>query len=225
MVIGVSILAYGKEHIEECIKLLNQLNGYELHFYVTTDNPILFQNYSNITTIHTTEPFNYNLKRLGFKLALNECDCVIMLDTDVYIKSGIDFSILDELGDGMYLRWQSVCNDDTKLSSKIEYEYISKIKEITKLPQLFFIDESTLIFKIKDAETRAKLLEYWDMLYEETKSVQPTYRYIGAVEGVMIWASVMKSGGNVKQDGIDSFLSNIIHYKKYGQIDNIKRIV
>lgn len=225
MVIGVSILAYGEEHIEECIKLLNQLDGYGLNFYITTDNPIPFQSYSNLTTIHTTEPFNYNLKRLGFKSALESSDCVIMLDTDVYIKPGIDFSILNDLEDGMYLRWQSVCSKDTKLSSEIEYEYIDKIREITGLPQLFFIDESTLIFKIKDSETRVKLLEYWDILYEETKSVQPTYRYIGAVEGVMIWASVMKSGSSVNQGGIDSFLSNIIHYKKYGQINNIKYMV
>jgi len=225
MSIGISILAYGNEHIEECIKLLNQLDGYGLKFYITTDNPSSFPQLDNIVIVHTAEPFNYNLKRLGFRKALEDSDCVIMLDTDVYIKSGIDFSGLNDIKDGMYLRWQQICSKDTKLSSEIEYEYIDKVKEISGLPQLFFIDESTLVFKISESEIRTKLIEYWDMLYTETESIQPTYRYSGAVEGIMIYASVLKSGNSVKQGYITPFFSNIIHYKKYGELNHKKDII
>lgn len=219
MVIGVCILAYGEEHIKECLKLLGQLKPYKLNFYITTNNPSAFQIH-NVTTIHTTEPFNYNLKRLGFKSALENSDCVIMLDTDIYIKSGIDFSILENIEDGMYLRWQRVVSEDTKLSSEIEYLYIDKIKEVSNLNELFFIDESTLIFKISDNLTKLKIIECWGNLYNETKSIQPEYRYKGAVEGLIIYASVLSSDISVKYGMIEPIFQNIVHYKKYGKIDN-----
>jgi hypothetical protein len=223
--IGVSILAYGEEYVNECNNLLKQLSIYpNLQFYITTNLPELILKINNLTTIKTNEPFNYNLKRLGFETALLENDCVVQLDTDIYIKGSLDFKMLYNIEDGMYLRWKQVMNNNLKLSSEIEYQYIDKLKSLTNLSELFFIDESTLIFKITDKSKKESLVKWWNDLYFKTKDVQPRYRNEGAVEGLLIYSGCVLS--NIKVfDGLSPIIDNILHYLKYGKINLNKNII
>lgn len=218
MNIGVAILAYGNEHINEANMLLDNFMkcSQNIHFYVGTDQPNLIRQHERINLIKITEEFNYNLKKIPLQHALMEHNCVILTDSDVYVKNDIDFSFLNEIEDGLYFNWYSVVNENMTLSSEIEYEYITKLKESID-DDLFFINESTLLFKIDDQNKKISLLENWDNLYNETRHLQPTYRNVGAVEGVIIYKSCLNS--NLKpchmsvDKKIETFFNNFLHYR------------
>jgi hypothetical protein len=211
MSIGISILAYGDEHIKECLVLISSLKEYDLQFYIVTDKPNLFNDIPNTKIIPTNEPFNYNLKRYGLKQALENNDCVVMMDTDMYIKKGVDFTSLENINDGLYIRWRNVVNKKTTLSSEVEYDYIDKIKEISNIQELFFIDESTLVFKTKNKDIKKNIIQYWNQFYNDTLEIQPKYRNNGAVEGLLIYVSCLLSGLNVFEN--KEMFQQMIHYR------------
>jgi len=85
-------LAYGEEYIKEfniVAESLIKLNN-EFKIFVVTDQPDWIIN-GVYKIIKVEEEFNFNLKRIVIEEALKENDTILFLDTDIFIRNGIDF--------------------------------------------------------------------------------------------------------------------------------------
>lgn len=222
MNVGVAILAYGEEHIIEANSLIDDFlnKSNEVTLYIGTDSPESIIKNDKVKTFLIKDTFNYNLKRIPFEYALINHDYVILSDSDIHILNNLDFAFLKNLEDGMYVNWSSVINSSVILKSEIEEVYIEVIRNNVEPGQkLYFINESTLLFKITDINKKIKLLESWDAYYNRTRHSQPTYDKVGAVEGVLINAACTKSdlpmyNMNINKD-VEIFFKNFLHYKRY----------
>jgi hypothetical protein len=230
MNVGVAILAYGEEHITETNSLIDDFltKSNEVTLYIATDSPDLITKHDKVKTFLIKEEFNYNLKRIAFEYALMHHDYVILSDSDIHIINNIDFSFLDVIEDGMYVNWASVINKFVVLKSEQEEEYINVIRNnVEQHQKLYFINESTVLFKITDINQKIDLLESWNYYYDRTKHSQPTYDKVGAVEGVLIHAACVKSGlkmHNIDNDRrLDIFFKNFLHYKRYHNTPKVNK--
>ena len=223
MSIGISILAYDDQHIKECMIIVFLMKDHDVKFYITTNKPDLITKGNNIIIIETNEPFNYNLKRLGLRRALEENELAIMMDTDMFIKTGFNLLDFHGLEEGIYVRWKGLVTNKTKLSSDIEYDYIERVREKSGIRDLYFIDESTIIFKIIDQNKKKKIVDYWDDFYTETESLQPIYRNKGAVEGIIIYACASLLELNLYED--KQKFQFLIHYNKHESIDVKRKLI
>jgi len=89
---GICFLAYGEEYIKEfniVAESLIKLNN-EFKIFVVTDQPDWIIN-GVYKIIKVEEEFNFNLKRIVIEEALKENDTILFLDTDIFIRNGIDF--------------------------------------------------------------------------------------------------------------------------------------
>ena len=147
-----SFLAYGEEHIKEfniVAKSILKLNtNYKI--IVGTDSP------SDIvegvyTVIKINEPFNYNLKRIVIEHSLKEFNTILFLDTDIFIRYGINFSILDNLEDGMYAAEIVELDKLRDVYGSLEYmrEYLDELGKTYK-DELFLINEGIFILNLSE---------------------------------------------------------------------------
>jgi hypothetical protein len=195
------LLAYSEEHINEfniVAKSLLQTNP-EYKIIVGTDSP------EQITEgvykiIKIEEPFNYNLKRVVIEEALKEFNTLMFLDTDIFIRNGIDFSILDKVGTGMHVA--EIVNLDKlrDVYGSLDYmkDYLIELSLI-HLDDLYLVHEGYFILKVEDKEQRESFIKHWKNIDIQTRPYQRlAYDLPGAMEGIIIWIALQKAKINVK---------------------------
>ena len=212
-------LAYGDEHINEfniVAKSLLKLNS-EYRIVVGTDCPDkLLEGIYKVVKID--EPFNYNLKRIVIEEALKEFNMLLFLDTDIFIRTGIDFSILDKISDGLYVA--EVVNLDKlrDVYGSLDYmkEYLDKLRLIY-LEELFLVHEGYFVLKLKNKEQKENFIKYWKEIDNQTRPYQKlAYDLPGAMEGIIMWIAAQKSGIRVRLPGpkVRRVFERISHFGK-----------
>jgi len=212
-----SFLAYGEEHIKEfniVAKSILKLNP-DYKIIVGTDSPIdIIDGTYNIIEIN--EPFNYNLKRIVIEHSLKEFNTILFLDTDIFIRYGINFSILDNLEDGMYaaeiVGLAKLCD----AGGSLEYmrEYLDELGKIYK-DELFLINEGIFILNLSDINQKKYFIKYWKEIDIQTRPYHKlAYDLPGAMEGLIMWIAVQKS--NIKltlmEGEIEKLFNLISHF-------------
>lgn len=194
-------LAYGEEHINEfniVAKSLLKINP-EYKVVVGTDSPdkIIQAIYK---VIKIEEPFNYNLKRVVIEEALKEFDTLMFLDTDIFIRNGVDFSILNEIKAGMYVA--EIVNLDKlrDVYGSLDYmkDYLSQLSLI-HLDDLYLVHEGYFVLKLQDSEKKENFIKYWRDIDNQTRPYQKlAYDLPGAMEGIIIWIAVQQANINIE---------------------------
>ena len=194
-----SFLAYGEEHIKEfniVAKSILELNS-NFKIIVGTDSPSdIIEGVYRIIKIN--EPFNYNLKRIVIEHSLKEFNTILFLDTDIFIRYGINFSILDNLEDGMYAAEIVGLDKLRDVYGSLEYmrEYLDELSKIY-IDELFLIHEGIFVLNLSDVEQKKDFIKYWKEIDIQTRPYHKlAYDLPGAMEGLIMWIAVQKS--NIK---------------------------
>lgn len=208
-----SFLAYGEEHIKEfniVAKSILKLNP-DYKIIVGTDSPIdIIDGTYNIIEIN--EPFNYNLKRIVIEHSLKEFNTILFLDTDIFIRYGINFSILDNLEDGMYaaeiVGLAKLCD----AGGSLEYmrEYLDELGKTYK-DELFLINEGIFILNLSDIKQKKDFIKYWKEIDIQTRPYHKVaYDLPGAMEGLIMWIAVQKS--NIKLTLMEGEIEKLFNF-------------
>ncbi len=212
-------LAYGDEHINEfniVAKSLLNLNS-EYKIIVGTDCPDrLIEGIYKVVKIE--EPFNYNLKRVVIEKALKEFDMLMFLDTDIFLRTGIDFSILDKVSDGMYVAEVVTLDKLKDVYGSLDYmkEYLDELRSIYS-EELFLVHEGYFVLKLKSKEQKENFINYWEKVDTQTRPYQRlAYDLPGAMEGIIIWIAAQKSSIRVRLPGakVRRVFERISHFGK-----------
>lgn len=200
--IGVCLLAYGDEHIKECLFFINNMKFYkEIVFFIGTNSVDDFKDIPNVKVTKIDEPFNYNLKRKSVEVALKECDIIVIMDTDIieHILYHGDtttnksiFNTLNDIEDGMYSDYINF------FDLNLEHHYQKKVYDLSGFYDgLLHVLEHIIILKITDEKIKERFIENWEHFYNETLEVQPfslVSKQKGAMEGLLIHGCVHKAG-------------------------------
>lgn len=214
---GICFLAYGEEHIEEfniVAESLLELNK-DFKIFVGTDKPdsIPINVYK---IIEIKEEFNFNLKRIIIEEALKEFDTIIFLDTDIFIRNGIDFSVVKNLQDNTIYADEIVSMDKLKdVYGSLDYmkEYLDILIPMIDTP-LFLIHEGLFILKTTD-DTKDNFLRIWKEIDLQTRPYQKmAYGVLGAMEGLIIYISLIKANITIElaKGDIRNLYSHIAHF-------------
>ena len=146
---ALCFLAYGDEHIDEFNDVSKKiLSTHPLsNIFVLTDDKSKIHNQS-INIFETQEEFNFNLKRCVISEAFKTYDTIIMLDTDVDIKS---FQYISDIQlDGMYVKWidPKLTHKGTRLDMRNNQYGIELSKLNTHKTPIQFIPEFCIYLKI-----------------------------------------------------------------------------
>ena len=212
-------LAYGEEHINEfniVAKSILKLNT-DFKIIVGTDSPTDIIN-GVYDIIQINEGFNYNLKRLVIEHAFKEFDTILFLDTDIFIKTGVDFSVLDKLNDGMYAA--EIVGLDTLRDVYGSLEYMREyLDELTRIypKEFFLIHEGIFVLELKNNKQKEDFIKYWKEIDIQTRPYHKlAYDLPGAMEGIIIWIAIQKA--NIKltlmEGKIEKLFRSIRHYGK-----------
>lgn len=212
-------LAYGEEHINEfniVAKSLLKLNS-EYKIIVGTDCPERLTE-GIYKTVKIKESFNYNLKRVVIEEALKEFDMLMFLDTDIFLRTGIDFSILNKISDGMYVAEVVDLDKLRDIYGSLDYmkEYLDKLRSIYS-EELFLIHEGYFVLKLKNKEQKENFVSYWKKIDTQTRPYQRlAYDLPGAMEGIIMWIAAQKSGIRVRLPGtkVRRVFERISHFGK-----------
>jgi hypothetical protein len=213
----ISFLAYGDEHINEFNIVANsllQLDS-EIKILVVTDSAEKIT--GNIfKIIEIDEPFNYNLKRIVIEESFKEFDTVLFLDTDVFIRNGIDFTSLNNLSDGMYVTEIVGLKRLRDVYGSLEYmkDYLNELKTIYD-EELFLVHEGLFVIKISDSEQKNTFIKHWKDIDEQTRPHHKlAYDLPGAMEGLIIWIALQKSNIKVEfaEDELKKTTDLIYHF-------------
>lgn len=225
--IAFCFLAVGNEHINEFNYISNKLSKFGEIFVCTDDESKINKNFN---IIKNNDAFNYNLKRKSIDNALKTHDTIIAMDTDYYlINDNLNFSSIDQLSDGMYVVWidNSVFfMKDIITIENTKSEYVKKLIELNDTNKdLFFIDECIFLLKISDKEKKNNFINNWNKIFLETEHIQPNNKNNGAMEGLIIYLSCLKSGIDVyetkKFELLQKQLNNFYHYSKENNKESI----
>lgn len=212
-------LAYGEEHIKEFNIVANSLLELNPNFkiIVGTDSPSdIIEGVYNVIQIN--EPFNYNLKRMVIEYSLKEFNTLLFLDTDVFVRYGVNFSILDNLEDGMYAAEIVGLDELRDVYGSLEYmkEYLDELSKIYT-DELFLVHEGLFVLRLSDDKQKEDFIRYWKEIDIQTRSYHKlAYDLPGAMEGLIIWIAIQKSNTKIKlADGEILKLFNFIsHFGK-----------
>ena len=161
MMFCFSFLAYGEEHIKEfniVAKSILKLNS-NYKIIVGTDSPSdIIEGVYGVIKIN--EPFNYNLKRIVIEHSLKEFNTILFLDTDIFIRYGVNFSILDNLVDGMYAAEIVGLDELRDVYGSLDYmkEYLDELSKIYT-DQLFLIHEGLFILNLSDTKQKEDFIK------------------------------------------------------------------
>lgn len=185
--IAIALLAYGDEHINECLNLLFSLNtklNYNFEYYVATDKPQKFNLYK-VNCIFIDEEFNYNLKNVPINESLKYHDIVIFMDVDTEVIGNVEFEKLFNIEDGLH------ATTDDNFKNK-ETTYYSVLKNHTNGHEPICVFEHFFILKIQNQQSKINFIDIWNKLNEETKPFQIESKgCIGAEEGLIIGTSCL----------------------------------
>ena len=207
-------LAYGDEHIDEfniVAKSLLKLNPeYKIIVGTDSEDKIIDGVYK---IIKMDEPFNYNLKRIVIKEAFVDFNTLIFLDTDIFIRNGIDFSVLDNLEPCIYADEIVDMEQLKDVYGSLEYmkEYLDTLRSIYS-DDLYLIHEGLFVLNIDDINVKNEFIENWKTIDTQTRVHQKlAYNLPGAMEGLIIWIALKKSNIHIKlADGVLRKMFNLI---------------
>ena len=196
---ALCFLAYGDEHIKEFNKVCNNiLVSHPLsNIFVLTNDKSKIDNHS-INIFEKQEDFNFNLKRYIIAEAFETYDTIIMLDTDIDIKSFEQMN-LSINSDGMYVNWiSSKLIHKGKLLNIGNDEYCNALRKLNNYAYpIQFIPEFCVFFKISEIKTRKEFIERWDYIHNSINEFEPTDRHLnlnGAVEGCIMHSACIDIG-------------------------------
>jgi len=212
---GIALLAYGEQHISEfhtTAKRIRELDK-SVPIWVGTDSPDSIDTKLNCITIPINEEFNYNLKRIPIAEALKNVDTVWYCDTDIYIRNGIDFSIMDgRLSVGIYPRWiwhESELVDKDNSNEFIK-DYLETVRPMINKSLHLILEEN---FIIRNGEGINEFLNNWERIDSETRNVQhKQYELNGASEGLIIWVSAQLANVPVWGKPWLPFWDSVVHF-------------
>jgi len=219
---GICFLAHGEEHIEEfniVAESLLEINK-EFKIFVGTDNPYDITD-GVYKIIKIEDEFNFNLKRIVIEEALKEVNTILFLDTDIFIRNGIDFSVIDNLNNNTIYADEVVDMDKLKdVYGSLDYmkEYLDILTPMIETP-LFLIHEGLFILKTTN-ETKDLFLKNWEEIDLQTRPYQKlAYGLLGAMEGLIIYISLIKSDISIElaKDDIRNLYSKIAHFGSRGR--------
>ena len=212
----ICFLAYGEEHINEfniVAKSLLEIDK-DLKIIVGTDSPKkIVENVYEIVSIN--EEFNYNLKRIVIEKAFKNFSTVLFLDTDIFVRSKPDFSILNDLEDGIYVSEIVDLNRlrDTKGSLEYMRDYLSELNK-NYSNNLFLINEGKFILKLTNNQKEI-FINHWREIDLMTRPYHKSaYGLPGAMEGLIIFIAVKKSQIEIKypEDELNDLYNLIDHF-------------
>jgi hypothetical protein len=220
---GIALLAYGKQHIDEfniTAKRIREIDKL-VPIWVGTDSPDSIDSELNCITIPINEEFNYNLKRIPITEALKNVDTVWYCDTDIYIRNGIDFSIMDgRLSTGIYPRWIKPESELADITGSFEYiqNYLESLHSIINQSLHLILEEN---FIIRKGDGVDEFLSNWKRIDEQTREVQhQQYELNGASEGLIIWVSAQLANFPICNKPYLDFWNDVIHFGREWQKAN-----
>ena len=222
MSVGVCSIAFGKEHIEECKKLIPKVNS---DFYVLTDDDtFMIEN----TIVDKTE-FNFNKKRIPILEAFKKHDTVICFDTDIDLKTNIDHNQFENIEDGLYVKWfgglqfirgnrisiNQILKSSTPFDDLNQYGFALTECGATE-SNVGFFDEYVFVLKIRDENKRKEFISNWESINNKTLNRQPKDRHgknlNGAVESLIISLACNLTGISLYFTELQPFFNAIVHY-------------
>lgn len=222
MSVGVCSIAFGKEHVDECEKLIKKVNS---DFYVLTDD----ENFKINNVILDSSEFNFNKKRIPILEAFKKHDTVICFDTDIDLKTNIDHDLFENIEDGLYVKWlgslqfirghKISINQILKSSTPFDdlNRYGVALTECgANESNICFFDEYVFILKIRDENKRKEFITNWESINNRTIDRQPKDRHgknlNGAVESLIISLACNLTGISLYSTELQPFFNAIVHY-------------
>ena len=223
---AICFLAYGEEHINEFNIVAQSLLDLHqsLKIYVGTNTPELIKP-CIYKTITLGDEFNYNLKREILEYALRDFNTVMLLDTDVFIKGGIDFSAVKDLPDKNILFYDELVDLEELKDVYGSLEYMKDYLDILELvhnDDLKLVHEGLFTVKLIDQEVKVKFLETWRRLDLVTRPYQKkAYDQPGAMEGILLYISLIRAGIQIEDATsileLKKLYSHIAHFGSRGR--------
>lgn len=222
---GICLLAFGKEHVNECNHLIKSLFEIDkdLDIFVYT-NDFDYDIRGNVRRVLTTTEFNYNLKVEAVNFGLLYYDTVLFIDTDTHINKSIKFSLLDNIKqDGFYTTkepYTVFTHDDEVVSvhSLINNtDYGKEIVKLSGLSNLSFLDEQKFVIRIEDEEKRYEFCQTWKKLFKNTKETHIENKHTGSpgiYEGLIMSTTCKLQNLPIVSDNVNtkSLFNNMSHY-------------
>jgi hypothetical protein len=134
------------------------------------------------------------------------------LDTDIFIRYGIDFSILDNLVDGMYAAEIVGLDKLRDVYGSLDYmkEYLDELSKIYA-DQLFLIHEGLFTLNLSDTKQKEDFIKYWEEIDVQTRPYHKlAYDLPGAMEGLIMWIAVQKS--NIKLTLMEGEIEKLFNF-------------
>lgn len=212
-------LAYGEEHINEFNAVVKTLWKVDSNYkvVVATDSPSdIVEGVFKI--VELKEEFNYNLKRVALAGALEESNTVVFLDTDTFLRTGIDFSELSNLEDGMYAAEVVDLDSLRDVYGSLDYmkEYLEELSKAYS-GELFLVHEGYFVLKVKDDEQKKNFIQYWENIDKQTRPYQRlAYDLPGAMEGIIMWIALQKAkiSINLTEEKVARVFDRLSHFGK-----------
>lgn len=213
---GIALLGYGNIHITECNILIETINKIDpnIRIYIGTDNANMISgDVYSIIEIKEQE-FNYNLKKYVVQAVLKNERVVMFLDSDIDIKTDINFSVINNIeNDSLYIINEVYDSHPNNL-------YINTMRT-KSINELGVIREHCFIVS-KGWKTNM-FFRYWNELDIESRDIQhSTLDGRGDGEGALMWLSAEKSEINKKKNDslTKKLFDSIIHHREdIAQID------
>ncbi len=211
---ALCFLAYGDEHIQEFNNLCYNLLRLDdtLNIFVLTDDKSKIDNLP-VTVLETREEFNFNLKRYVIEEAFKHYETVILLDTDIDVKS---FQFMSKINaDGMYVKWvdPKLTHKGIRLDTK-NNDYLIELNKLNKhIIPIQFIPEYCVVIKISDIQKRVNFIKQWSNIHKLVKQFEPTDRHYnlrGAIEGCIMYLSCLNVNIPIISDEV--LFDSITHY-------------
>lgn len=222
MSVGVCAIAFGKEHVDECKKLISKIDS---DFYVLTDDDTFVRD--NVTIDNTT--FNFNKKRIPISESFNKHNTSICFDTDIDLKTNINDFDFENIEDGLHVKWSGslqfirgqkisvnqILKGSTSFDDLNQYGK-SLIECGANESNICFFDEYVFVLKIRNEDKRKEFISNWESINNHTINHQPKDRHgknlNGAVESLIISLACNLTGINVYFNELRPFFNAIVHY-------------
>ena len=174
---AICCVAFGDEHIIEFNTLVDSLLSIDsnLVIYVSTNNMELI--HPKVNAIYSDAKWNFNLKKESIKEAFKYFDTILFMDTDMFVKRDVDFSIINNFkNDGMYLtriphtifkyKEGEIISIYNMMKNTQYGKYIKTI--VDKTDDLAFTEEQFFVLKLSNPKQKEEFYNVWDMIYKET---------------------------------------------------------
>jgi hypothetical protein len=222
MSIGICLIAFGEEHVNECKSIINKFDS---NLYILTDDETFITD--NVMVDKTT--FNFNKKRIPIFEAFKKHNITICFDTDIDLKTNINPDLFENIEDGLYVKWLG--NVQFIRGQKISINQILKgnspfddlnqygeslVRCGANESNVCFFDEYVFVLKISNEETKKEFITNWESIYNSTLYSQPKdrhgYNLNGSLESLIISLACNLSKIKLYFNELQPFFNSVVHY-------------